>query len=353
MDLDAVADELYTLPPADFTATRDERAKDARTAGDRELAERIRRLRRPTKAAWASNLLVRRQPDEAEQVLRLGEALRQAHQDLDGGQLRKLSTQQRQVIAALARQARDLTAQAGQPIGEGAQREVEETLRAVLADPDAGQEWLRGRLAKPLTAPTGFALVADAARSAPPAPGRGGRASGGRVADLDAARSRRRERQERERRREREAQERRREREEQERRREREEQERHREREEQERRRAQQEKRREQRERQARAHQEAEDAEHQLRAREAELSAAEDQQVRADQRKHQAQQRLADLRKQLKEAEGEQREADDAAREARTRARKADRAVHEARRRATDAAARAEELADQAEPPSV
>ncbi|MEE4592588.1 hypothetical protein V2J94_11940 [Streptomyces sp. DSM 41524] len=335
MDLDAVADELYALPPADFTAARDERAKDARTAGDRELAERIRRLRRPTKAAWASNLLVRRQPDEAEQVLRLGEALRQAHQDLDGGQLRKLSTQQRQLIAALARQARELTAQAGQPIGEGAQREVEETLRAVLADPDAGQEWVRGRLAKPLAAPTGFALIADAARSAPQTTGRGERASGGRVADLDAARSRRRERQE------------------QERRREQQEQERRREQQEQERRRAQQEKRREQRERQARAHQEAEDAERRLRAREAELSAAEDEQDRADQRKHQAQQRLVDLRKQLKEAEGEQREAEDAVREARTRTRKADRAVREARRRATDAAARAEQLADQAEPPTV
>ncbi|MFS7873171.1 hypothetical protein ACEYXF_07520 [Streptomyces asiaticus] len=335
MDLDAVADELYALPPADFTAARDERAKDARTAGDRKLAERIRRLRRPTKAAWASNLLVRRQPDEAEQVLRLGEALRQAHQDLDGGQLRKLSTQQRQVIAALARQARELTAQAGQPIGEGAQREVEETLRAVLADPDAGQEWVRGRLAKPLAAPTGFALLADAARSAPPASGPGERASGGRVADLDAARSRRRERQE------------------QERRREQQEQERRRAEQEQEWRRAQQEQRREQRERQARAHQEAEDAERRLRADEAELSAAEDEQSRADQRKHQAQQRLADLRKQLKEAEGEQREADEAVREARTRTRKADRAVREARRRATDAAARAEQLADQAEPPTV
>ena len=316
--LDAIADELYALPPADFTATRDERAKDARTAGDRKLAERIRRLRRPTKAAWASNLLVRRQPVEAEQVLRLGEALRQAHQDLDGGQLRKLSTQQRQVIAALARQARELTAQAGQPIAEGDQREVEETLRAVLADPDAGQEWVRGRLAKPLTAPTGFAFVADAARSAPPAtPRRGEGASGSRVADLDAARSRRRDRPERERRR------------------------------------AEEEKRREQRERQARALQEAEDAGRHLRAREEELTTAEDEQRRADQRKHQAQQRLADLRKQLKEAEDEQRDAEQAAREAHTRVRKADRAVREAKRRATDVAAQAEQLADQAEPPSV
>ncbi|MCQ8187526.1 hypothetical protein [Streptomyces rugosispiralis] len=326
MDLDAVADELYALPPADFTAARDERAKDARTAGDRELAERIRRLRRPTHAAWASNLLVRRQPAEAEQVLRLGAALRQAHQDLDGGLLRKLSAQQRQVITALARLARDLTTRAGQPIGEGAQREVEETLRAVLADPDAGREWVRGRLTKPLTAPTGFALVTGVDRSTPPTSRRGERASGSRVADLDAARSRRRERQEQERRREQE---------------------------EQERRRAQQEKRREQRELRARAHREAEDAERHLRAREQELSAAEDEQDRSDRRKHQARQRLADLRKQLKEAEGEQREADEAVREARTRVRNADRAVRAARRRATDATARTKQLADRAEPPTV
>ncbi|MBI0293067.1 hypothetical protein JBE04_00770 [Streptomyces sp. PRKS01-29] len=329
MDLNAVADELYALPPADFTAARDERAKEARSAGDRKLAEGIRRLRRPTQAAWASNLLVRRQPDEAEQVLRLGAALRQAHQDLDGGQLRKLSAQQRQVIAALARQARDLTARAGQPIGEGAQREVEETLRAVLADPDAGRDWVRGRLAKPLTAPTGFTPVAGAARSAPPTtPRRGERAPGSRVADLDAARSRRRERQEQERQREQQERERRRERQERER-------------------------RRDQRERQARARQEAGDAERQLRAREEELTAAEEEHGRADQLKHQARQRLADLRKRLKEAEEEDQEADEAAREAHRRLRDADRAVREARRRATDAAARAERLADRAEPPTV
>ncbi|MGW4517724.1 hypothetical protein ACWEO4_38520 [Streptomyces sp. NPDC004393] len=51
MGWDAVADELYGLPPGEFTAVRDERAKAARAAGDRDLAERIRRMRRPTLAA--------------------------------------------------------------------------------------------------------------------------------------------------------------------------------------------------------------------------------------------------------------------------------------------------------------
>ncbi|MFV0138119.1 hypothetical protein ACLGIH_34035 [Streptomyces sp. HMX87] len=64
MDLETVSDELYGLRPGDFTAARNERAKAARSAGDRELAEQIRRLRRPTLAAWAGNLLVRQQPDE-------------------------------------------------------------------------------------------------------------------------------------------------------------------------------------------------------------------------------------------------------------------------------------------------
>ncbi len=41
-------------------------------------------------SAWASNLLVREQPDEVQRLVHLGEALRQAHQDLDGEQLREL-----------------------------------------------------------------------------------------------------------------------------------------------------------------------------------------------------------------------------------------------------------------------
>ncbi|MGX9229447.1 hypothetical protein ACWV95_31000 [Streptomyces albus] len=83
MDLDAVTDELYGLPPEDFTAVRDRRAQEARKSGDRELSGRIRRLRRPTLAAWACNLLVRDRPEETRLLLELGEELRRAHRDLE------------------------------------------------------------------------------------------------------------------------------------------------------------------------------------------------------------------------------------------------------------------------------
>ncbi|MGW5665410.1 hypothetical protein ACWEWG_36140 [Streptomyces sp. NPDC003758] len=99
--MDVVADELYGLPPGDFTPARDARVKAARAAGDRDLADQIRRLRRPTQAAWASNLLMREQPEEVQRLLQLGEALRQAQKDLDGEQLRELSAQQHQLTSAL------------------------------------------------------------------------------------------------------------------------------------------------------------------------------------------------------------------------------------------------------------
>lgn len=170
MDYDSVADELYALRPEEFTAARASAVASARTAGDRELAERIRTLRKPSLAAWVSNLLVRSSPGEVEPLLRLGEGLRQAHQDLDGTQLRELSRRQHALIRALSLQARQLAKEAGHPIGESVQREVENTLHAVLADPEAARAWAGGRLAKPLSAAVGFPAAAEGARAQRPAP---------------------------------------------------------------------------------------------------------------------------------------------------------------------------------------
>ncbi|MGW7196129.1 hypothetical protein [Streptomyces chryseus] len=156
MDLESVTDELYSLPPAAFTPARNERVAAARTAGDRELAGRIQALRRPTLSAWASNLLVRRLPEQVRPLLSLGEGMRQAHRELDGEQLRELGRRQHDLVGALARQARQLAADAGHPVGEDVRHEVESTLHAVLADPEAAREWAAGCLTKPLSPPVGF-----------------------------------------------------------------------------------------------------------------------------------------------------------------------------------------------------
>ncbi|MGP4004464.1 hypothetical protein, partial [Streptomyces sp. 8N706] len=158
MGWEEIAEELYALPPEVFTAARDEAAGTA----PREEAARIRALRRPTLAAWAVNLLVRRERKQIEALLGLGEQLRRAHHELDGRQLRELSHQQRRLVAALSEQARRLTAEAGRPVPESALREVEATVHAALADPEAARELATGRLVKPLAPPAGFGPPADA-----------------------------------------------------------------------------------------------------------------------------------------------------------------------------------------------
>ncbi|MEU8773654.1 hypothetical protein [Streptomyces sp. NPDC048606] len=145
-DLDALVEGLYAAHPAGFTAARKAAAARARTAGDPEAARRIAALRRPTLAAWASNVLVRAKEEEVEQFLQLGQALREAHRSLDGEQLRELSHQQHVVIGALAREAVRLAREAGTKVSGTVEQEVEQILRAVLADPDTAREWASGRL---------------------------------------------------------------------------------------------------------------------------------------------------------------------------------------------------------------
>ncbi|MFJ9938480.1 hypothetical protein ACIRSJ_35750 [Streptomyces virginiae] len=167
VEADAVAAELYGLRPEEFTAARDAHAAAARKAGQRAEAKRIAALRRPTLAVWAANRLARADADQAQHLLELGRGLREAHRTLSGEDLRKLSHQQHVVVAAMAGEARRLAGEAGQDLSAGVQREVEQILRSVLADPEAANTWARGVLEQAPPPAVGFAEVAPAPGTAP------------------------------------------------------------------------------------------------------------------------------------------------------------------------------------------
>lgn len=163
MGLEEIADELYGLPPEEFTGARDEHAAAAKAAGDAGLAKQISALRRPTKAAWVANQLARQRPAELDGLLNLSNALGDAQRSLDGDQLRSLSTQRHQLVAAMSRAARGLAQQAGQPVSDTVEREVADILEASLADPEAAEDLRRGWLTKSLSyAGFGPAVPADA-----------------------------------------------------------------------------------------------------------------------------------------------------------------------------------------------
>ncbi|HET9901301.1 MAG TPA: hypothetical protein VFR46_09590, partial [Actinomycetes bacterium] len=98
-ELDEIVGELYLVPPTDFVSVRNDLVRQARSSGNRGLAEKLQGLRRPTQSAWLVNVLARTESAAMKRLSVLGRELRGAQTGLDGGELRQLSEQRRQLIA--------------------------------------------------------------------------------------------------------------------------------------------------------------------------------------------------------------------------------------------------------------
>ena len=159
-ELARVGRELYGLPPGEFTAARTAAVRQARSAGDKELARAVGALRRPALAAWAVNLLVREQAGLLEQVTAMGDSLRDAQAQLDGEALRDLTRQRRRLVTAVTAQVAAVAAEHGHPLSAAASRQVEETVQAALVDPRAATAVRSGVLVAPLTS-TGVESLAE------------------------------------------------------------------------------------------------------------------------------------------------------------------------------------------------
>jgi hypothetical protein len=161
MGLDEIADELYGLPPAEFTAARDQRVGDAKKDGDRELAKAVAALRRPTLGAWLINGVVRARPDLVESLATLGESMRTAQDEFAGEDLRRLSREREALIADLENAARGVADAAGQPVTESMSKDLRSTLVAAIADPEAAASLRAGQLTTALSH-SGFGLLGSA-----------------------------------------------------------------------------------------------------------------------------------------------------------------------------------------------
>ncbi|HUI04277.1 MAG TPA: hypothetical protein VLZ77_12095 [Acidimicrobiales bacterium] len=172
MDLDAVTDELYAVPPGAFVPARNARAKELAAAGEREAAAAVRTLPRPSAAAWLVNRLVRDHGADVDRLLALRTAFEKAQGGGDRDRLRALSTRRQALVAGLVEHAGALARDAGHPLSAAVQRELEGTLEAAVADEDAAGAVRSGRLAAALSH-VGFPGVA----AVPARPRRGGAAA--------------------------------------------------------------------------------------------------------------------------------------------------------------------------------
>ncbi len=151
MDLDAATDELYGLVPEAFLPRRAELAAAARSAGDRELAEQISGLRKPSVGAWAVNHVVRTRPGDIERLTDLAAGLRAAQQSLDGAALKTLGRQRAALVDALVHATVDQARGRGVTVSSAASRDVADTFVAALASPEATAAVVSGRLTRTLT----------------------------------------------------------------------------------------------------------------------------------------------------------------------------------------------------------
>ncbi|UFS59675.1 hypothetical protein [Subtercola endophyticus] len=158
MDVESVARELYRLPPAHFTAARNARAKHVAAAGDRELADGIRKLAKASPAAWAVNRVLADEPELKGEVVRLGETLREAQEHPDRQTLTELSEKRKGLVRRATNLAIDGAERDGVGVSGAAQAEIEQTLFAAVADSGAAAAVFSGRLVRALQS-TGFEQV--------------------------------------------------------------------------------------------------------------------------------------------------------------------------------------------------
>jgi hypothetical protein len=160
-----IADELYALAQEDFTPARDAKAKELKA--EKDLSAAVKKLKKPSVAAWVVNLFVRRESAQVDQVIAVGQALRGAQEGMDGAELRALTRQRRQLTSAVTQQARSLAKDEGVKVTPAVADQIEATLTAAMLDPDCAKAVRSGLLVAALSS-TGVDAVDVAAAVAVP-----------------------------------------------------------------------------------------------------------------------------------------------------------------------------------------
>ena len=142
MGAEEIIDRLYALPLEEFTQARNEAERELRKAGEREQADQVKALRKPTAAAAAANRLVHAHRAEVEAFLRAAADLRDA-QFAGKGDLAAAAQAERKELEQLV----SLGGEAVRP-----------TLQAAAVDDNTACELLQGRLVRE-PEPAGFGTL--------------------------------------------------------------------------------------------------------------------------------------------------------------------------------------------------
>ena len=177
--LDTEIQHLYGLPLGEFTAARNTLAKQLKKGGDKEGAEEVASLPKPSVSAWAVNHLFTVAPEQMEELLASGDRARKALQQIlsggDPGTLRDAIQEARDLANELRDRAAGVLSKEGSRPGQAIVDRIATNLQSLAFSPAAEPQIERGWLDVDLPPPgfevlAGLQIAATAPRKAKPAP---------------------------------------------------------------------------------------------------------------------------------------------------------------------------------------
>jgi hypothetical protein len=160
VNVQAALEELYAVPPTEFTRARNAKVAALAKGGRHDAAEAIRRLRRPTATLWATNQLGRLEPKRLAAFIDSGIALRHI-QLRDPRSAGEALQRQRAELEALVNVAQKHLADNGFTATPETLRRISNTLQGAAVDRRLAEDLRHARLTEELGAP-GFEVFAGA-----------------------------------------------------------------------------------------------------------------------------------------------------------------------------------------------
>ena len=148
-DLERELDELYGRALGEFTAARNELAKRLRKAGQKEDAERVAALAKPSISAWAINRLSRAEREGMQELLEAGKDVVGAQKEALAGKgaegFDEAARRQRETVRGLLRASENVLTAAGHRPSDAVKERISSSLRAASMDPEGRVLLERGR----------------------------------------------------------------------------------------------------------------------------------------------------------------------------------------------------------------
>jgi DNA repair exonuclease SbcCD ATPase subunit len=161
--LDTEIQRLYGLPFGEFTAARNTLAKELRKQGEKESAEEVASLPKPTVSAWAVNHLFTTDSERMEELLASGERARKALRSIlsggDPGALREAIQEARDLANELRDRAAEAVTEESRKPGPAIVDRIATNLQSLAFSPAAEPVIQRGWMDVDLP-PPGFEVLA-------------------------------------------------------------------------------------------------------------------------------------------------------------------------------------------------